>query len=116
MKDVGLRPDELQHIRDVFRRAPDVSEVRLYGSRAKGSWQLASDIDLALIGVRDPLRAEAIAEELDELPLPYRFEVKAYDAISYTTLLEQIDRFGVTVYRREDYLASAGAEESEHAG
>jgi predicted nucleotidyltransferase len=96
VKDVGLCPDELQRIRDVFRRAPDVIEVRLYGSRAKGISQPGSDIDLALVGVRDRLRAEAIAEELEELPLPYRFDVKAYDAIAYAPLREHIARVGVT--------------------
>jgi uncharacterized protein len=114
MKDVGLRPDELQRIRSVFRRAPDVAEVRLYGSRAKGTCRPGSDIDLALVGVRDPLRAEAIAEELEELPLPYRFDVKAYDAIGYTPLLEHIARVGVTVYRRADDALAPDVEESEH--
>ena len=83
MSDIGLRPDELRRMYPVFRKAPDVAEVRLYGSRAKGTAQPGSDIDVALVGVRDPLRAEVIAEELEKLPLPYRFDVKAYDAIGY---------------------------------
>jgi predicted nucleotidyltransferase len=52
MSDLGLRPDELECMCTVFRAAPDVAEVRLYGSRAKGTSQPASDIDLALVGVR----------------------------------------------------------------
>jgi uncharacterized protein len=117
MKDVGLRSGELEHIRSVFHRAPDVTEVLLYGSRAKGTWQAASDIDLALVGVRDPLRVEAIAEELDELPLPYRFDVKAYDAIGYAPLREHITRVGVTLYRRTndgaDHVLKADGEGDE---
>lgn len=116
MNDVGLRPDELKRIRAVFRRAPDVAEVRLYGSRAKATCQPGSDIDLALVGVRDLLRAEAIAEELEELPLPYRFDVKAYDAISYAPLREHIARVGVTLYRRADDALATEAEEPGHDG
>jgi uncharacterized protein len=109
MEDTGLRSDELQRIRTVFQRAPDVAEVLLYGSRANGTWQAASDIDLALVGVRDPLRVEAIAEELDELPLPYRFDVKSYDAIAYAPLREYITRVGVTLYRRTEAVLAIEA-------
>ena len=88
--------------------------VRLFGSRVKGTWQSGSDIDLALVGVREPLRVEAIAEELEELPLPYRFDVKAYDAIAYAPLREHIARVGVTLYRRADVALAPEAEEPEY--
>lgn len=113
---MGLRPDELRCIRAVFRAAPDVTEVRLYGSRANGTSQPGSDIDLALVGVADPLRAEAIAEQLEELPLPYRFDVRAYDAIGYAPLREHIARVGVTLYRRAADIVAPDADEPGHGG
>jgi len=113
MTEMGLRAEELTQIRAVFRATPDVAEVWLYGSRATGTWQPGSDIDLALVGVRDPLRAEAIAEELEELPLPYRFDVKAYDAIDDAPLREHIARVGVTLYRRQDEARATRANEPE---
>lgn len=117
MNDVGLRPDELECIRSVFRRAPDIVEVLLYGSRANGTWQASSDIDLALVGVHDQLRAEAIADELDELPLPYCFNVQAYDTIRYAPLLEHIARVGVPLYRRDsDAAINAGLWGMQHGG
>jgi predicted nucleotidyltransferase len=100
----------------VFREAPDVVEVRLYGSRAKGTAQPGSNVDLALVGVRDPLRAEAIAEELEELPLPYRFDVRAYDAVGYAPLREHIARVGITLYRRVDDTSATDAVEPSHDG
>jgi uncharacterized protein len=112
---MGLRPDELRCIRAVFRAAPDVAEVRLYGSRANGTSQPGSDIDLALVGVADPLRAEAIAEQLDELPLPYRFDVRAYDAIGDAPLREHIARVGVTLYRRADDSLTTETQEPPHS-
>jgi hypothetical protein len=60
------------------------------------------------------LRAEAIAEELEELPLPYRFDVKAYDAIGYAPLREHITRVGITLYRRVDDAGATDTDEPSH--
>jgi len=93
----GLTSGELALIRTVFLRHPEVTGVILFGSRAKGTAKPASDIDLALEGIADQLQAEAIASELDELPLPYRFDVKALTAIQNQHLREHIDRVGVRI-------------------
>lgn len=83
----------------MFRRFPVIREVALYGSRAKGTYQQESDIDLALVGVEDDVQAAAVADELDELPLPYRFEVKAYGSIKYAPLREHLARVGISFYQ-----------------
>ncbi|HYU36245.1 MAG TPA: nucleotidyltransferase domain-containing protein [Thermoanaerobaculia bacterium] len=94
----GLTSRELDLIRTVLARHPAITGAILFGSRAKGTAQPESDIDLALEGIEDPLRAEAIASELEELPLPYRFDVKALAAIRYRPLLEHIARVGVRIH------------------
>jgi predicted nucleotidyltransferase len=101
MKDIGLTPREIDLIRAVFRRFPAIREVALYGSRAKGTYKPESDIDLALIGVEDNIQAEAVADELDELPLPYRFDVKAYSSIQYEPLREHVARVGILLYQHD---------------
>lgn len=101
MKDIGLTSHEIDLILNVFRRFPTISEVVLYGSRAKGTYRPESDIDLALISIDDDVQAEAVADELDELPLPYRFDVKAYGGIKHAPLQEHIARVGVSLYRRD---------------
>ena len=112
MKDVGLAPHEIEMMLAVFRRIPAIVEVVLYGSRAKGNFQPESDIDLALVGVDDDLQAEAVAEELDELPLPYRFDVKACSAIRHAPLREHIARVGLTLYRREPDISAANSDKT----
>ena len=82
----------------VFLRHPEVLAVKLFGSRAKGNSTPRSDVDLALWGDVDALRAESIAAELDELPLAYRFDVKSFALIKLQTLRQHIERVGIAVY------------------
>ncbi|MFZ0826053.1 MAG: nucleotidyltransferase domain-containing protein [Verrucomicrobiia bacterium] len=102
MKTPALKPGELGLLRQVFHRHPEIKAVKLFGSRAKGTHAISSDIDLALWGDVDALRAESIAAELDELPLPYRYDVKAFHLIKLHPLREHIERVGITVYPEED--------------
>jgi predicted nucleotidyltransferase len=96
----------------VFRRHPEIELVKFYGSRAKGNARPESDIDLALFGAADRLderAAESIAEELDELPLPLRFDVRTYDAIRNPALKEHIDRVGIIIFGNEsNQVAESG--------
>ena len=98
MSGVGLTSHELELIRSVAARYPHLSGVILFGSRAKGTATPSSDVDLALEGVDDALEAERIAGELEDLPLPYRFDVKALTAIQSEPLRDHIARIGVRIY------------------
>ena len=98
MNTTGLTPHELSLAAGVFRRHPEISLVRLFGSRAKGTHTPHSDVDLAVWGDVDAVRAESIAAELDELPLPYRFEVKPFECIELRSLREHIERVGIVIY------------------
>jgi len=92
----SLSDGEIAMITGVFLRHPEVSAVRLFGSRAKGTHTARSDVDLALWGV-DALRAEAVASELDDLPLPYHFDVVPFDLIKQDSLREHIERVGMSL-------------------
>jgi len=105
----GLTDVELSLLRDVFTRHPEVVAVRLFGSRAKGTHSDFSDVDLALTGPATPLQAAAIAGELDELPLPYTFDVCRDGCISYAPLREHIDRVGIPIYRRKAAVFNGSA-------
>ncbi len=95
MSNIGLSENATDLIKGVLRRHADITGAILYGSRAKGTASPASDIDLALEGITDPLRAAAIASELDELPLPYKFDVRALTAIRSENLLNEIRCSGI---------------------
>jgi type I restriction enzyme R subunit len=102
MNPFGLTGSEQELIRDVLRRHAEVTEARIFGSRAKGNSQPNSDVDIALWGDVSIAALAAIAGELDELPLPYAFDVQAYDAIRHQPLREHIDRVGRSFYAPAD--------------
>jgi predicted nucleotidyltransferase len=102
MNSFGLTDAEQEMIRAVLRRHAEVTEARIFGSRAKGNSQPASDIDLALLGNLSVSAIAAISGELDELPLPFTFDVQSYDAIRHQPLREHIDRVGQKFYTRTD--------------
>jgi predicted nucleotidyltransferase len=98
MKTEPLTLRELALIESVFSRHPEVRDVTLFGSRAKGTHAPNSDIDLSIRGDVNALQTEALALELDELPLPYRFDVLAYDLLKSKPHREHIERVGIVIY------------------
>lgn len=97
----GLKDDILESIINVFTKHLKVEEVLLYGSRAKGNYKNGSDIDLTLIGKDiDILELNKILLELDELYLPYGFDISIFENIENKELIDHINRVGITIYKR----------------
>jgi predicted nucleotidyltransferase len=101
----GLDPRALRLIRGVFRMHAEVQEVRIYGSRSTGHFEKQSDVDLALWGDVDRALIARIMAELDELPLPYTFDVQAYDSINHEPLKRHIDEVSKVLYSSEELEA-----------
>lgn len=80
---------------------PEVDAAILYGSRALGRHRPGSDIDLTLEGPELDGRALArIDGELEDLLLPWRFDLSIRHQLSSDPLIDHIARVGVPVYRR----------------
>lgn len=94
-KNIGILPGDISNILQVFRNHPKVKEVILFGSRAKGNFKNGSDIDLCLKGnqleLKDVLNLQI---ELDELLLPYTYDIIIFDRIQESDLVEHIERVG----------------------
>jgi len=92
----GLDDSTRYKIKQVFDQHGDIDEVIVYGSRAKGNYRPGSDIDISLKGVNLTLNElNQIVLELDEIDLPYQFDVSIYQQIDSVELVEHIDRVGV---------------------
>src|ERR1041384_6484382 len=100
LADAGLDARARALVQSVLARPPQVSEARVFGSRALLRHRPESDIDLAVYGEVDDALAQRIQGELDELPLPYAFDVCAYPQIRHSPLREHIDRVGRQLFVR----------------
>lgn len=95
MINTGLNNSDIEKIRNVVALYPQVEKVILYGSRAKGTYKPASDIDLTLVGTKLNVSIQQkIENELDDLMLPYKFDISIYHQISNKELIEHIERAG----------------------
>lgn len=98
----GLNEETVNKIIDVFLKYQEVEEAVLYGSRAKGVFKPGSDIDLVLKGGRLDLHVlNKISLDLDDLLLPYTFDITIYRQISNPDLIDHIERVGVVFYQKK---------------
>ncbi|MCH7412372.1 nucleotidyltransferase domain-containing protein [Belliella sp. R4-6] len=98
----GLNPHIIETINQVFQKHNHVEKVLLYGSRAIGNYRIGSDIDLTLIGDNlDLTTLQLIENELDELLLPYKFDISLYRQITNQDLIKHIEEFGKVFFSQK---------------
>ncbi len=86
----------------VFKMFPQIEKAVLYGSRAKGTYENGSDINLVLIGTDiDITTVYKIEDKLDDLLLPYTFDISLLSNIDNKNLLDHIERVGKPFYVKE---------------
>ena len=77
----GLQPEERAKIIRLIKAIVPEAEIYLYGSRARGTFQHGSDIDIALKGEGlTRFNAGEVREVLEASRLPYAFDVVALAA------------------------------------
>ena len=97
----GLKETTIEKISAVLAGFPQVEKAVLYGSRAKGNYKNGSDIDLTLHGKDLTLNMlYKIDEELDDLLLPYTFDLSIFERLSDPDFIDHVQRVGVVFYQR----------------
>ena len=97
----GLETKTLESITNTFSKFPEIEKVILYGSRAKGNFKNGSDIDLTFIGSKLNLTIlNKIALVIDDLLLPYSFDMSIFEHINNAELIEHIHRVGKCIYTK----------------
>jgi len=97
----GLKEEQIEGIKTVFAGNPNVAEVILFGSRAKGNYKPGSDVDFALKGI--DLKLDdilALNSKLEDLNLPYIFDLLIYDQIKDIAVIDHINRAGISFYKK----------------
>lgn len=98
----GIKEECWQELIELFDRYSVVEKVILYGSRVKGNYKPFSDVDITLVGENlthnDLLK---ITNDIDDLLLPYMFDVSVFHTLRNEELIEHINRRGVVIYKKE---------------
>ena len=94
----GLDNMDLENILKIIKSCQKVDSAILFGSRAKGTFSNGSGIDIALKGENIVLNDVLdLLNELDDLLLPYKFDLVIFDRIEEVELKEHINRVGISL-------------------
>jgi predicted nucleotidyltransferase len=98
----GLSKMQLQLILGVINNFEEIEKALIFGSRATEKYKPGSDIDLALIGDKlTSLLINRVSSALDDLPLPFMFDVINYHELNIQLLKKKIDDEGKLLYERK---------------
>lgn len=102
MIDHGLSEKQLNLIREIIKKfAPAVESVSIFGSRADGSHESCSDIDIVLYGDIEENTIDRLWTCFHESSLPYKVDLVAYSLVEYPPLKANIDRFAKALFSAE---------------
>ncbi len=97
----GLTLSTQEKLNSVFKKYSEIKKVILYGSRAKGNFKNGSDIDLTIFSEdRKFSGLLKIANEIDDLNLPYEVDISLFHHIDNKNLIEHIERVGFVFYSK----------------
>ena len=97
----GFTDRDIKTLQDIFKKYPDVKNVFIFGSRAKGTYKQGSDIDLAIMneGVKDMVIGK-MKSDFEDSNLPYIVDLVNYHTIKHSELKNHIDKVGVPFYKK----------------
>lgn len=99
----GLSQESLELIQKTLSEFKEIDSAIIYGSRAMGNFREGSDIDISLKGKGLNLKIQTtLMNDLDDLLLPYTFDISIYHQISNEDLKDHIDRVGIPIYKNRE--------------
>jgi len=98
----GLKDIELEKLSKVFAANERIERVVLYGSRAKGNYKPFSDVDITLEGAElTHTDLNRISLAIDDLLLPYQFDISIFHTLKNEALIDHIRRMGIMIYEKK---------------
>jgi len=97
----GLKESDIAILQEIGKNHPGIKRIIIFGSRARGNYKNASDVDLAIEGDLSPADIWKISGLLnDEAPTPYFFDVVHFDNLSGRGFKERLEGEGSVVYSK----------------
>ena len=79
----------------------NIEQVILYGVRAKGNYKPFSAVDIVLSRYKlEFIDLYLVISNIDDLLLPYLFDISLYKDLDSPDLIEHIRRVGIVIYDR----------------
>ena len=102
MQKFGLDEKTIKDIIEILKKYQEVESAKIFGSRARGDYREASDIDIALFGNKLTFSINTkIFYEIDDLYLPYKIDLINFNSISpKNTIRDNILKEGVEFYAK----------------
>lgn len=97
----GLPARAIIQLQQIFAQYPQIRQVILYGSRAKGNYRHGSDIDLTIDGDIELVDLLSIENQIDDLLLPWSVDLSVLSQIENSQLVDHIRRRGQVFYPLE---------------
>lgn len=98
----GFSEQNIKELREILASIPTIEEAIIYGSRARGDYKPASDVDITLKGSKLTFRDVALLDDkLYYSYLPYYFDTSIFADLTNEELIENINRFGKVFYKKE---------------
>ena len=93
----GIKEKSYQEMLEVFKQIPEIEQVILFGSRARGDYKKTSDIDLA-VKFNDSDKKLLLIHKLEEINCILKIDVLNIEKISKKELKANIQNEGIEIY------------------
>ncbi|MDD4526913.1 MAG: nucleotidyltransferase domain-containing protein [Candidatus Margulisbacteria bacterium] len=97
----GISQESSTKLINLFKKTNNLTEVKLYGSRALGTYKEWSDIDISIMdnefSADDLLQ---LSNNIDDLLIPYKVDISIFKKLDNVDLIKHINNHGVTFYKK----------------
>ena len=101
----GLTDRSYNELLQILASFPEIEEALIYGSRARGDFWRASDVDLSIKGENfDRHTLARLNDKLYESHIPQMFDTHIYNTINNPNFKANVDREGKVLYSRNHTL------------
>lgn len=102
MEQFGIDKSIIEDIVNIIKKYKEITRAVIFGSRARGDYKKASDIDIALFGdnLTNTINTK-IFFEIDELYMPYKVDLINFNTLGKENRIrENILKEGVEIYAK----------------
>ena len=98
MENFGLSDKSFEILKSIFSNYSAISEVKVYGSRAKGTYTERSDLDLVIMNELDRKTLGEIWMEINSSDFPLKVDLQVWKDIKNENLKDHIRRVGRVIF------------------